>query len=204
MFTGIIENLGVIRDIQTSGTNLDFEIECTGLAGQLKIDQSLAHDGVCLTVTAVNGNSYQVTAVEETLQKTNLGGWKKSRTVNLERAMKIGDRLDGHIVQGHVDAVATCIAKEEREGSHVLTFTFPPSFAALVIEKGSVCINGVSLTAFNVGADCFSVTVIPYTLMHTNLQYIEVDDKVNIEFDILGKYLMRMQEVNSKVKNLPC
>lgn len=194
MFTGIIEAIGTIASITPSGTNIDIWVD-SPITHELKIDQSVAHNGVCLTVVAIEGSRYKVTAVQETLLKTNLNSWKAGDIVNLERAMKVGDRLDGHFVQGHVDAVATCIEKQTLEGSWLFRFRFPQQFAALVIEKGSVCLNGVSLTAFNVGKDELTVTIIPYTYNHTNFQQIKADTVINIEFDVLGKYLLRKQEV---------
>ena len=159
------------------------------------MDQSVAHNGVCLTVVQISGKCYRVTAVAETLAKTNLGKWQEEEVVNIERAMKVGDRLDGHFVQGHVDCTAVCTEKQKLEGSWLFEFSFPEEFAALIIEKGSICINGVSLTAFNVGKNEFTVTVIPYTYNHTNFSYIEKDSVVNIEFDVLGKYLLRKSEL---------
>lgn len=194
MFTGIIEAIGTIASITPSGTNIDIWVD-SPITHELKIDQSVAHNGVCLTVVAIEGSRYKVTAVQETLLKTNLNSWQAGNIVNLERAMKVGDRLDGHFVQGHVDAVATCIEKQTLEGSWLFRFRFPQQFAALVIEKGSVCLNGVSLTAFNVGKDELTVTIIPYTYNHTNFQQIEAGTVINIEFDVLGKYLLRKQEV---------
>ncbi len=194
MFTGIIEAIGTIASITPSGTNIDIWVD-SPITHELKIDQSVAHNGVCLTVVAIEGSRYKVTAVQETLLKTNLNNWKAGDIVNLERAMKVGDRLDGHFVQGHVDAIATCIEKQTLEGSWLFRFRFPQQFAALVIEKGSVCLNGVSLTAFNVGKDELTVTIIPYTYNHTNFQQIEAGTVINIEFDVLGKYLLRKQEV---------
>lgn len=194
MFTGIIEATGTIASITPSGTNIDIWVD-SPITHELKIDQSVAHNGVCLTVVTIEGSRYKVTAVQETLLKTNLNNWKSGDIVNLERAMKVGDRLDGHFVQGHVDAVATCIEKQTLEGSWLFRFRFPQQFAALVIEKGSVCLNGVSLTAFNVGKDELTVTIIPYTYNHTNFQQIEAGTVINIEFDVLGKYLLRKQEV---------
>jgi len=194
MFTGIIEAVGTISSITPSGTNIDIWVD-SPITHELKIDQSVAHNGVCLTVVAIEGTRYKVTAVQETLLKTNLNNWKAGGIVNLERAMKVGDRLDGHFVQGHVDAVATCIEKQTLEGSWLFRFRFPKQFGALVIEKGSVCLNGVSLTAFNIGKDELTVTIIPYTYNHTNFQQIEADTVINIEFDVLGKYLLRQQEV---------
>lgn len=194
MFTGIIETLGNIKDIKHEGSNIHFTIEST-ISKELKIDQSVAHDGVCLTVTDCDDKEHTVTAVLETLQKTNLSSWVINKTVNLERAMKLGDRLDGHIVQGHVDTTGNCTDRKEVDGSHLFHFEFPERFAALIIEKGSICINGVSLTAFNVAKNTFSVTIIPYTLEHTTFSDLQANDSINLEFDILGKYMLRMKEV---------
>jgi riboflavin synthase len=193
MFTGIIERMATIEAIEPLGSNIDFWLK-TDLAAELKIDQSVSHNGVCLTVVEIGNDKYRVTAVEETLSKTTLGNWKKGDTVNLERSLKVGDRLDGHFVQGHVDAVALCTAKQALEGSWLFRFQFPQQFKALMIEKGSVCINGVSLTAFEVGNDTFTVTIIPYTYEHTNFSSLDKDGEVNIEFDVLGKYLLRKLE----------
>lgn len=195
MFTGIIESLARVAAIRHEGSNVHFTITST-LAPDLRIDQSVAHNGVCLTVVAIDGNNYVVTAVAETLAKTNLGTWQVGDEINIERSLKIGDRLDGHFVQGHVDATATCIERHALEGSWLFRFRFPVAFAALIIEKGSVCINGVSLTVFNAGKDEFTVTIIPYTHEHTNFHNIEEGTVVNIEFDVLGKYLLRRQELN--------
>lgn len=194
MFTGIIETIATVTDIVYDGSNIQFTIE-SPIATALKVDQSVAHNGVCLTVTAVIGNQYKVTAVAETLQKTNLGTWQKGAAINIERSLKIGDRLDGHFVQGHVDTTATCVEKQTLEGSWLFRFRFPAAFAALIIEKGSICINGVSLTAFNVGKDEFTVTIIPYTYTHTNFDRIEHGNEVNLEFDVLGKYLLRSKDL---------
>jgi riboflavin synthase len=194
MFTGIIEAHGEVIAIAKEGSNVHFTIN-SGISHELKIDQSVAHDGVCLTVVACDDQSHTVTAVAETLLKTNLGQWKSGRILNLERAMKLGDRLDGHIVQGHVDTTGTCIDRKEVDGSHLFRFEFPEKFAALIIEKGSICINGVSLTAFNAGTNTFEVTIIPYTLEHTNFRDLQVGDAINLEFDILGKYMLRMKEL---------
>jgi riboflavin synthase len=196
MFTGIIESLATVAAVQHEGSNIHFSIEST-LTNELKVDQSVAHNGVCLTVTAIQGNTYTVTAVAETLAKTTLGEWKAGDKVNLERSLKLGDRLDGHFVQGHVDAVGHCIAKETLDGSWLFRFRFPERYAMLVIEKGSICINGVSLTVFNTGRDECTVTIIPYTYTHTNFQTIETGTVVNLEFDVLGKYLLRMKETES-------
>ncbi|RYD57714.1 MAG: riboflavin synthase [Sphingobacteriales bacterium] len=194
MFTGIIEQTGKVADVIRSGSNMDIWVE-SNVTPELKIDQSVAHNGVCLTVVEIKADKYRVTAVAETLNKTNLNDWKAGDTVNLERCLKVGDRLDGHFVQGHVDAVAACIKKETLEGSWLFQFSFPKQFAALVIEKGSACINGVSLTVFNVTDDTFTVTIIPYTYEHTNFSQIEAGTRVNIEFDVLGKYLLRHQSL---------
>lgn len=195
MFTGIIESLARVAAIRHEGSNVHFTI-ISSLAHELRIDQSVAHNGVCLTVVAIDDNNYVVTAVAETLAKTNLASWKVGDEVNIERSLKIGDRLDGHFVQGHVDTTATCIEKQTLEGSWLFRFRFPVAFAALIIEKGSVCINGVSLTVFNAGKDEFTVTIIPYTHEHTNFHNIMEGTVVNIEFDVLGKYLLRRQELN--------
>lgn len=196
MFTGIIETTGIIRKIITEGSNLSFWVE-SYIASELKIDQSLAHNGVCLTVVGIEGNQHCVTAVAETISKTNLGEWKINSVINLERALKVGDRLDGHFVQGHVDATGICTSSKALEGSWLFQFTFPEEFATLMIEKGSICINGVSLTVFNVMRNSFTVTIIPYTHEHTNFDNIKPKDKVNLEFDVLGKYLLRKQELSS-------
>jgi len=197
MFTGIIETVGTVREIEKENGNLHFIIEST-ISEALQVDQSVAHDGVCLTVTSVSGNRHTVTAVAETLQKTNLGSWRTGRPVNLERALQLGERLDGHMVQGHIDGTGTCICKEDREGSSVFRFTFPEKFAALVIEKGSICVNGVSLTAFDITNDAFSVTIIPYTFTHTSFGILDAGQIVNLEFDILGKYFLRQQSLEKE------
>ncbi len=194
MFTGIIECTATITDIVHDGSNIHFTLD-SPVTAELKVDQSVAHNGVCLTVTRINGNTYQVTAVAETLAKTNLGTWTKGDKVNIERSLRIGDRLDGHFVQGHVDTVATCIEKQTLEGSWLFRFHFPAQFAALIIEKGSICINGVSLTVFNVGREDFTVTIIPYTYNHTNFNEINAGSIVNVEFDVLGKYFERRAQL---------
>lgn len=194
MFTGIIETIGTITAIDNTDGNLHFTIE-SNISNELKIDQSVAHNGVCLTVVACKNNSHTVTAVAETLSKTNLMNWQIGDKINLERAMILGGRLDGHLVQGHVDTMAICTQKKMLEGSALFTFSFPEKFAALVIEKGSICINGVSLTVFDVGHNTFSVTIIPYTLAHTTMGVLEATTSVNIEFDILGKYILRKLNV---------
>jgi riboflavin synthase len=193
MFTGIVESVASVATIEHQGSNIHFAIQ-SSLAPELKIDQSVSHNGVCLTVTAIDGNAYKVTAVAETLAKTNLGHWHVGDKVNLERSLRVGDRLDGHFVQGHVDATATCIEKQTLDGSWLFRFRFPAQYGPLVIEKGSICVNGVSLTAFNTGNDEFTVTIIPYTFEHTNFSTIEEGTVVNVEFDILGKYLLKSRQ----------
>ena len=190
MFTGIIETLGTVTAIDIEGSNLNYLLQ-SNITKELKVDQSVAHNGVCLTVVKIEEASYKVTAVAETLNKTNLWQLKIGDIVNLERSLKVGDRLDGHFVQGHVDCVATCLEKQTLEGSWLFRFQFPFKFSGLMIEKGSICINGVSLTAFNVKDGEFTVTIIPYTYTHTNFHAIEKDSVVNLEFDILGKYILR-------------
>ncbi len=194
MFTGIIETTGVVESAIHQGSNIDFRIQ-SNITHELKIDQSVAHNGVCLTVVEIAGDTYKVTAVAETLAKTNAGNWQAGDILNIERALKAGDRLDGHFVQGHVDATAQCIEKQTLEGSWLYRFRFAPSFAPLVIEKGSICINGVSLTVFNVGRNECTVTIIPYTYTHTNFGKIEEGSIVNVEFDVLGKYFLRKSEL---------
>jgi riboflavin synthase len=196
MFTGIVETLGTIVKIDQSGSNISFWIQ-SGITGELKIDQSLSHDGACLTVEALDGNTHKVTAVAETLQKTCLSSWKTGRIINLERGMILGGRLDGHLVQGHVDATGTCMHINDKNGSWEYRFRFPETHAALVIEKGSICINGISLTAYNVSHDALSVAVIPYTYTHTNINATLVDDVVNIEFDMVGKYINRRNDLHT-------
>ena len=185
--------MAIVANIIKEGTNLQFIIE-SSLIQELKIDQSVAHNGVCLTVNEVTENNYKVTAVAETISKTNLGNLKTGSIINLERALKIGDRLDGHFVQGHVDTIAECIKKETLEGSWLFQFKFPEKFTNLIIEKGSITVNGVSLTLFNIGKDEFTVTIIPYTFQNTNFHTLEIGDIVNIEFDVLGKYFLRLQQ----------
>lgn len=195
MFTGIIETIGTITSISKQGSNIDFWIE-SNITHELKIDQSVAHNGVCLTVVEIKDNRYRVTAVAETLAKTNLANWKEGDNINLERSLKVGDRLDGHFVQGHVDATGICTEKETLEGSWLFRFQFPASFATLMIEKGSICINGVSLTAFNVGKNEFTITIIPYTYEQTNFHTLQPGNVVNLEFDVLGKYLLRHRDLH--------
>jgi riboflavin synthase len=193
MFTGIVESPGTVKVVNTLGTNRIFWIEST-LSPELKVDQSLSHNGVCLTVEEIKEGTHRVTAIEETLKKTNLDSWKAGDLVNLERCLVMNGRLDGHIVQGHVDATAACKEREELDGSWEFQFEFPEKFGHLVIEKGSICLNGISLTAFAVKKRRFKVAIIPYTFEHTNIRNIFPGDKVNIEFDMIGKYVSRLRE----------
>lgn len=190
MFTGIIEAQGIVKETASSGTNRTFWIQ-SPLSSSLKIDQSLAHDGVCLTVEEANSDWHRVTAVIETLTKTNLNTWKPGTIVNLERCLQPNGRLDGHFVQGHVDTTGFCEKIEERAGSWEFTFAFPKKFAALMIEKGSITVNGISLTAWDVKRRSFRVAIIPYTYQHTNLSRLKEGDEVNLEFDMIGKYIQR-------------
>jgi riboflavin synthase len=194
MFTGIIETTGKIERLIASGTNKTFWIK-SPLSSELKVDQSVSHNGVCLTVEAVNADVHQLTAIEETLLKTNLNSWKEGDTVNIERCLQMNGRLDGHIVQGHVDTTAVCASAEEKNGSWEYSFTIDKQFASLIIEKGSVALNGISLTIFNVKEDGFTVAIIPYTYTYTNMQYLQQGDTVNIEFDMIGKYVNRIQQL---------
>ena len=193
MFTGIIETLGKVVELNKNAGNLDLVIS-SPISLELKIDQSVAHNGVCLTVVEVTGNTHRVTAIDETLKKTNLGDLKVGDAVNLERCMKMDGRLDGHIVQGHVDQTGRCISVEDQGGSWLYQFKYAPSLNNLVVEKGSICINGISLTAFAAEGDTFKVAIIPYTYQHTNIHQVIKDTQVNLEFDIIGKYVARMME----------
>ena len=195
MFTGIIEQLGTIENVKTSGSNVTLTVKAA-LAEELKIDQSLSHSGVCLTVETIDGNKYTVTAIEETLKKTSLSKWKIGTVVNLERCLRFDGRLDGHIVQGHVDTVGKCINATTKDGSWEYVISFDEKFASLIIEKGSISLNGISLTIFNITNSSFTVAIIPYTFEHTNMHTLVVNDVVNIEFDMIGKYVGRMNEVN--------
>ena len=190
MFTGIIESVGVLKEVISNGSNKSFWVE-SDISNQLKIDQSVSHDGACLTVEAVQGNRHKVTAIKETLVKTNLGGWETGTLINLERCLIFGERLDGHIVQGHVDTTSVCIKRKEKDGSWEFEFEFRKKFARLIIEKGSVCINGISLTVFDVKKKSFRVAIIPYTFEHTNIKEIQKGGTANLEFDMIGKYLLR-------------
>jgi riboflavin synthase len=194
MFTGIIETTGIVEKIQVSGTNKTFWIS-SPIGSELKVDQSLAHNGVCLTVEAISGSVHTVTAIEETLRKTNLHTLTIGTEINLERCMIMNGRLDGHMVQGHVDCTATCVDKKKLDGSWEFSFQFPENFAHLVIEKGSISVNGTSLTCFNVTKNQFTVAIIPYTFEHTNIKHVNAGSIVNIEFDIIGKYIFRKSEL---------
>lgn len=191
MFTGIIETIGKVVAIEQNGVCVDFVIQ-SAISSQLKIDQSVSHNGACLTVVELSDDTHRVTAVPETLAKTNLGQLKAGDVVNLERCTIVGGRLDGHIVSGHVDATGTCVNVLENQNSWVFTFRYLPSANALVVEKGSICINGISLTVFDVHDDVFSVAIIPYTFEHTNIHAVKVGSTVNLEFDIIGKYVARI------------
>lgn len=191
MFTGIIETLGEIAQIKKEQGNLHISIK-SDISKDLKIDQSVAHNGVCLTVVDLKDGEHTVTAIDETLQKTNIGDLKVGDLVNLERCMQMNGRLDGHIVQGHVDQTAKCINLQEANGSWIFTFEYDATKGNVTVEKGSVCVNGISLTVVNSGANTFSVAIIPYTFEHTNLQNVKPGDFVNIEFDIIGKYVAKM------------
>ncbi len=201
MFTGIIENMGRVVAIKEEGSNRIFEIEAP-FDEAIKVDQSIAHNGVCLTVTDIMGDAsgervhYSVTAVEETLIKTNLSDWMVDHKVNIERCLKVGDRLDGHFVQGHVDTTGKVEKVEDRDGSWNYHFSFDPQHSALLVDKGSICINGVSLTVVKSDLGTFSVTIIPYTYEHTNFHQLKAGDAVNLEFDILGKYLLKNQQIS--------
>ena len=194
MFTGIIETIGEVVHIEKEEENVHLTIK-SELSKELKIDQSVAHNGVCLTVVGIDEDTYVVTAISETMNITNLGALKLGSKVNLERCMQMNGRLDGHIVQGHVDGIGTCQLKEENNGSWRFVFSYEASKTHLIVEKGSITINGISLTAFNVTNTSFEVAIIPYTYEHTNLHQIAEGDKINLEFDIIGKYISRMQEI---------
>ena len=195
MFTGIVETQGIIKKIIEKGTNKTFWIR-SSLSSKLKPDQSVAHDGVCLTIEEIKGSRYRVTAIAETLSKTSIGEWQEGSIVNLERCLKVNDRLNGHFVQGHVDTIAICTDKREKDGSWEFSFQFPLKFEEMIIEKGSVAVNGISLTGFNVSANTFDVAIIPYTFEHTTMRTVNVGQKVNIEFDMLGKYINRKLSLN--------
>jgi riboflavin synthase len=190
MFTGIIETIGRVEQITENGNNKTFWI-ASPLFPELKIDQSISHNGVCLTIEDIKEGLHRVTAVKETLDKTDLNQWKSGTQVNLERSLLPSSRLDGHFIQGHVDTIGICKRMKDEDGSWELEFEFDKKFAPLIIEKGSICINGISLTAFDVKKKTFKVAAIPYTWQNTNLQYIKIKDTVNLEFDLIGKYITR-------------
>lgn len=194
MFTGIIETLGIISDIKKDQGNVHLTIQ-TNITNELKIDQSVAHNGVCLTVVEIFDNKHVVTAIQETIDKTTLGLWNIGDKVNIERAMKLGDRLDGHIVQGHVDQTAVCTSVQEKSGSWEFTFEYDAALNNITIEKGSITVNGTSLTVVNSAKNSFSVAIIPYTYEHTIFHTFEIGTKVNLEFDVVGKYIARMYEL---------
>ncbi len=195
MFTGIIEELGILSKIEREGSNVHLTIQ-SKLAPELKVDQSVAHNGICLTVTEIDGNQYKITAVQETVEKTSIGSWSQGDKINLERGIRLSDRLDGHLVQGHVDATGKVLEVEERAGSWIYRFQFPKEQAGLMIPKGSITINGVSLTVIDPDEDSFSVTIIPYTYEHTTFHELKEGDAVNLEFDLIGKYFLRNMRLN--------
>lgn len=190
MFTGIIEALGEVTAVKREGSNVHITI-ASPISHELKVDQSVAHDGVCLTVTACDARTHTVTAIEETLRRTTIGSWRPGKLVNLERAMPADGRLDGHLVQGHVDTTGTCVHVEARSGSHHVYFEYALQPEYLLVDKGSICINGVSLTVVTPQAHRFSVAIIPYTWSHTNFHRLQPGERVNLEFDIIGKYVAR-------------
>lgn len=194
MFTGIIETLGKIEKIIKEQDNLHLTIKST-ITPELKIDQSVAHNGICLTVIAIANDTYTVTAIKETVKKTNIGNWQVGEEVNLERAMKLGDRLDGHIVQGHVDQIAICKNIKNENGSWIFTFKYDKNYNNITIEKGSITVNGTSLTVVNSKESEFSVAIIPYTFEHTNFKSVKKDTIVNLEFDVIGKYVKRIHDL---------
>ena len=194
MFTGIIETLGKVEKLEKDGGNLNITI-ASDITSELKIDQSVSHNGVCLTAVAIDGDSYTVTAIEETLNKTNLDDLELGDTVNLERAMVLGARLDGHIVQGHVDQTAVCLSVEEKDGSWIYSFEYDPKLNNVTIEKGSITVDGVSLTVVDSQKTSFSVAIIPYTHAHTRFHTYKAGTKVNLEFDVIGKYVARLLEL---------
>lgn len=196
MFTGIIEALGVITAVEQNGSNRTFWVQ-SPISHELKTDQSVSHEGVCLTVEEVVNGKHRVTAIEETLLKTNAGQWKAGKEINLERCLQLSARLDGHLVQGHVDTQATCMNTFTKEGSWEYEFEFEarPEFERLIVEKGSISLNGTSLTIFNVSRNRFTVAIIPYTYEHTSIKHLQKGSSVNIEFDIIGKYVLRSQQL---------
>lgn len=196
MFTGIIEDRGELMNVISEKNNRSFYIK-SKLSSYLRVDESVSHNGICLTIEEIKNDIYKVTAIEETLQKTNAGLWTPGDLINLERSVKVSERLSGHIVQGHIDGTGICIARKDAGGSVEFIFQYDERFAPLIIEKGSVCVNGVSLTAFNITGNSFTVAIIPYTFSHTNFNGIRTSDLVNIEFDVLGKYVARINSLNN-------
>lgn len=194
MFTGIIESIGTVKGIHQDQGNISFWIE-SSLTPELKVDQSIAHNGICLTIEEINDNLFKVTAVPETIDKTNAGSWGTGDRINLERAMLFNARVDGHLVQGHVDTKGVCTAVTALNNSWVYQFRFPKEFAHLIIEKGSIAVNGISLTCYNVTEDHFTVSIIPYTYEHTNLKFVQPNDLINLEFDLIGKYINRYNQL---------
>lgn len=190
MFTGIVETMGRVEEVRQEGTNTIFRIH-SSISSSCKVDQSISHNGVCLTVTQIAGDTHEVVAVEETLKRSNLGSWQPGVAMNLERSVRMSDLMDGHMVQGHVDDQGVCEAIDERDGSWLYTISYAPKYAHLLVNKGSISINGTSLTVIEPSADRFQVTIIPYTYTHTTFQFLRQGDKVNLEFDIIGKYLAR-------------
>ena len=197
MFTGIIETKGLVKQVISNGSNKIFWIE-SSISSLLQADQSISHSGVCLTIEEVKESTHRVTAIDETLRKTNLGSWREGTHVNLERCLQLNYRLDGHIVQGHVDTTATCTKRLEKSGSWEFEFVFPKKFAELVIEKGSICVNGISLTAFNVKRKKITVAIVPFTFENTNIKEVQEGNSVNLEFDMIGKYLLRRLSLKKK------
>ena len=195
MFTGIIETIGIIKDIRKDQENLNLIIE-SKITNELKIDQSVAHNGICLTVVEIKENRYTVTAIKETIDKTTIGNWRINDPINIERAMILGSRLDGHIVQGHVDQIGFCKNIKEADGSWYFTFEYDTSLSNVTIEKGSITVNGTSLTVVNSKLNEFSVAIIPYTYENTVFSVIKIGDSVNLEFDVIGKYVKRLTELN--------
>ena len=197
MFTGIVEDIGIVQKIEKENENVHFTLSCS-FTNELKIDQSVAHNGCCLTVVHIDGNQYTVTAIQETMVKTNLGDWEEGTKVNLERCMTLGGRLDGHIVQGHVDSTATCVEVEDQGGSWKYTFEY--SSDDVTVEKGSITVNGTSLTVVDSEDTRFSVCIIPFTYEHTNFHTLKVGDRINLEFDILGKYVSKLLQKQNLIK----
>ncbi len=196
MFTGIIEEVGIVKDVIFNGSNRTFWIG-SYLTPELKVDQSVSHSGVCLTVEELKGSLHRITAIDETLQKTNLNNWTVGSLINIERSLALNGRLDGHLVQGHIDTTGTCINRTEKNDSCEFEIEFPGKFAELIIEKGSICLNGISLTAFNVKQNRFTVAIIPFTFEHTNIRQTVIGDMVNLEFDMIGKYINRKMSLSA-------